>query len=487
MKRLPCLNLNFLRKFYAVRSTLVAVFVVSAVLQTLLACASLRGELLEGERPPGMPPASVQAVEMPLRVVPLPGNLDKTLVFNSNSPEIITEPGIVLSTLPAPQKRPATVFQNVPFSGEFSVFSHHIARDVHSGARRLHLGLLVHNRSARPVALKLTAGASYLSQPDALFKRLKPLLPDPRGEIFAGPGDRVAGELLRGRSPLKPRMWEVAPGTTELLLNLAIPTNVALPPPINGRTTQLHFRSDGPVYLSEVAVFAKRHAAGSFETPTKSDFMATLALRKRAGALEPAATPFSAAASAPRGFRYGRVGGVTRGATWYGDLSPDVMTLAPRQTIGFPLAAVYLNRLGTRQIQSAPLVSRYPETAFQGHGNYGVTYRLTLRLRNPSNRPRSYSLRLQQPGQVFTQGAEHIAVYKKPPDNAVTFRGLVRIDEDPEKGHLSRFTHIVLRKGQTLPPFETVGIPGRGERNLLISLIYPADATPPQLLTIQRI
>jgi hypothetical protein len=377
----------------------------------------------------------------------------------------------------------------VAFSGNFSVFSHHIARDTHPGARQLHLGLLAHNRGQAPVVLKLTAGASYLSQPDALFKRLRPLLFDPVGEIFAGPGDRVAGELLRGKSPLPPRKWILKPGETTLLLNLPIPTNVAIPPPVNGRTTQLYLHSNGPLHLSEIAAFADTTGTGDrFKAPTLAEFQSLLAQNQRAGVLEAAATPYSPDEPAPRGFRYGRVAGVTRGAYWHGDLSPLVKTLAAEETVGFPIAAVHLNRLGIRQVQSAPLQARYPDTAFQGHGNYGVTYRLTVRLQNSAKTPQAYRFALSQPTNITPQGPGHIATYKQPPETAVTFRGLLRVDEKGGKtAVVPRFTHVVLRKGQLPPSFETVAVPGGEERELVISLIYPADATPPQLLTIQRI
>jgi hypothetical protein len=313
-------------------------------------------------------------------------------------------------------------------------------------------------------------------------------LPDPIGKFFAGPGDRVAGEILRGLSPLEPREWSIPPGSNQLLLDFPIPTNVAFPPPINGRTTQLYMHSDAPIYLSEVAVFANGSSPSDFVSPSKEDFQSVLSKNARAGALEAPATPLIEGKEIKKGFRYGRVAGVTRGATWNSNLSSEVAPLAPGETVGFPISAVHLNRLGTQQVQSAPLTSRYPDSAYQGHGNYGVRYEMVLRLENPSPEPRAYALALSHPTQVTSQGAHHVASFRTPPDKAVTFRGLVRVDEWTGTRTLPpRFTHIVLRRGQTLPPFETLAIPAQGRRDLTISLIYPADATPPQLLTIQRI
>src|SRR3989338_221395 len=173
-------------------------------------CAALNQQA-PGDRPPGMPAtpgtgAKASAVpqtphEVPLTILPLPGGLDDTLVFNSNSPEIVTEAGITLSTLPAAGAAERAIHQDVAFTGNFSVFSHHIAKDASPGDRLLRLGLLAHNRGDQPINVMVREGASYLSQPEALFKPLEPLIPDPDGQVYAGPGDRVATALLPPPSP----------------------------------------------------------------------------------------------------------------------------------------------------------------------------------------------------------------------------------------------------------------------------------------------
>lgn len=440
-----------------------------------------------GARPPGMAGAQASAApqvatEVPMAIVPLPGTLDQTLVFNSNSPEIVAEEGITLSTLPGD---PAA-HQNVAFQGDFGVFSHHIAKDAEPGARLLHLGLLARNPGPKPVTFVLRGGASWRSQPDALFKPLDPIIADPAGIVYAGPGDRVATDLLHGRSTFAPRTWAIPPGGTALIYDLTIPTDVAIPPPINGRTTQLDATSNGPVHLAEVAVLVPRDAAGGYAPVAQADFERVLAAGKLAGPRDLAAVPFDPAGPPPKGFRYGRVAGVSVGDGWTGDLTPLVADLAPGGTVGVPVAGLYLNRLGTGQNQSAPMKSRYADTAYQAHGNYGVAYDLRVTLPNPDATSRTYLLGLSQPSKVVGDRPARAAVYLDPPSKPVFFRGPVRVRWQDERGPVDRYTHLVVRHGERPAPFETIEVPPGKPLEVWISLFYPADATPPQLLTIGR-
>ncbi|MEB3328493.1 MAG: DUF3370 family protein [Candidatus Sericytochromatia bacterium] len=448
----------------------------------LAGCAALR-QAADGERPPGWPRQARQPRAVPMRIAPLPGRLDGRLVFNSNNPEVVTEPGITLSTWLGP----AAGRLDQAFVGRFSVFSHHIARDVRPGARLLRLGLLAHNPLSRSVTLRLLQGASWLSQPDSPFVRLAPMLPDPAGAIWAGPGDRVATDMLHGRSPLAPTRWVLPPRSTRLLLDLPVPTDVAIPPPVNGRTTMLRLEASGRVHLSEVAAFAPPDGRGGFGPVSQAAFEALLSTGRRAGPAEPPATDYRPDQAAPAGFRYGRVGGVTAGEAWRGQLTRLVGALAEGQRLGVPISSVHLSRLGTARSQSAPMRVRYAEAAREGHGNYGVTYVLDLALHNPDPTPRAYALALSHPVRVEGKGTAQAAIYLAPPEASVTFRGAVRVDEPGSRGAPPRFTHLVLRRGQELPPFEVVGLAGKATRALRVTLVYPADATPPQLLTVQRL
>ena len=141
--------------------------------------------------------------------------------------------------------------------------------------------------------------------------------------------------------------------------------------------------------------------------------------------------------------------GVARGRRWLADLIAHVGELpAPGRRVGFAIATALANKLGTQQIQSAPLFSRYGDTAYAAHGNYGLTYELTLTLQNPTQKPTAYTLGLAQPLRVDGRGANARAIYVDPPRPQVMFRGPVALTVRGADGRRqSRFVHVVLPAG----------------------------------------
>lgn len=453
------------------------------VISFLVGCGALRHQPApeEVEVPPSqqVTPSPQVPVTIERSVLPLPGGLDETPVLNSNSPEIVQREGILVSTLPPRADIDGPAFLDYTFEGKFSYFSHHIAKDATPGERLLYIGLVATNLGDQPRTIVPFRGASYLSQPDAPFSPLAPIVPNPQGEVYAGPGDRVATELLVGKSNMPLEIFRLEPRKSTLLYQWPIPTDVAILPPINGRTTLADFESDGPVYLSEVAIFARRSETGAFLVPQLEDYEALIRQGQLAGEREAAATPFDPG-QPPRGgaFTYGRAAGVSLGSIWRGDV-----VSTEGEGVAYPLATTYLSRLGTGQVQSAPMVRRYPDTAYQAHGNYGVTYRLRLPLSNPDVLPRRFALSLSHP----MSATGRTVTYLEPPNRPVTFRGTVRLDWKDERGmDVTRLTHVTLQQGQQLPPFEVIEVPPQSRREVVLQLIYPADATPPQLLTIVR-
>jgi hypothetical protein len=84
----------------------------------------------------GAPVAQAPAeIVRPQEVRPLPGGLDTVPVFNSNSPELVLEPGILLSTFPPGGMAHPEAHLDYALSGRFDVFAHHVAR---APARRPH-------------------------------------------------------------------------------------------------------------------------------------------------------------------------------------------------------------------------------------------------------------------------------------------------------------------------------------------------------------
>ncbi len=133
------------------------------------------------------PPAPQEIVQIQ-EVRPLPGQLDNIPVFNSNSPELVLQEGILLSTFPPDGKRFPAAHLNFPFQGRFDIFAHHIARAPSpEDLRTLYQGVIVYNPGNKPVTLDILQAASYLSQPDAPFIELPSQVDNSNSNIYAGP------------------------------------------------------------------------------------------------------------------------------------------------------------------------------------------------------------------------------------------------------------------------------------------------------------
>jgi hypothetical protein len=202
-------------------------------------------------------PPQPEVYVVPQSVRPLPGELDAIPVFNSNSPELVQTPGILLSTFPPAGMQDPSAHLDYPLQGRFDVFAHHIARaPAPDDLRSLYLGILVHNPGTTPATLSVLQGASYLSQPDAPFIELPAQVNNQSGAVYAGPGSRVGSDILRGRRQAGlPFQLEIPPGESRMLLNEPIPVR-ELEPPLNGRSTLIRLFSDSPVYVASLAQYA---------------------------------------------------------------------------------------------------------------------------------------------------------------------------------------------------------------------------------------
>jgi len=217
---------------------------------------------LLGQTTPAMPPP--EEVVQPQEVRPLPGQLDTVPMFNSNSPELVLEEGILLSTFPPDGKKVPTAHLNFPFRGRFDVFAHHVAKaEPPENLRPLYLGIILYNPGSELVKVNILQAASYLSQPDAPFIELPSFSQNILGKVFAGPGDRAMSDILRGkRQEIFPAQIEIPPGQSRMLLNLPIPVQ-GLTPPLNGRSTLIRLWSNGTVYAASLAMFARVNPDGS--------------------------------------------------------------------------------------------------------------------------------------------------------------------------------------------------------------------------------
>lgn len=437
------------------------------------------------------PAPSPQEVFRPQEVRPLTGQLDSVLVFNSNSPELIQNEGILLSTFPPEDKSTPAAHLNIPFNGKFEIFAHHIAKPpAPEDLRTLYLGMLVHNPGSQPVTVDVLQAASYLSQPDAPFMDLPPVVDNPIGAVFAGPGSRAMDAVLRGlRQDQFPPQLVIPPGESRMVLNLPIPVKT-LTPPLNGRSTLMRLRSNAPVYLASLAMYAKPTAEGDERAPSVEEWQTLLETGGFAGPRDRTPTPPDQQKGA---IIYGRVAGVAQGAEWRSQLvdNPDnwsaegwYLTIPQRgQAMSYALSTLTGGRLGTGQDQTTPLIARYPDTAYRTHGNYAIQYSLTLPLRNTTEQPQTVTLAIQTP--IKQDQIKDGLRFFEPPQRQVFFRGTVRLRYNDDRNlPQTRYVHLVQRRGQQGEPLITLNLPPGDRRLVQVEFLYPPDATPPQVLTL---
>lgn len=436
-----------------------------------------------------MPPVSEpQEIVRPQEVRPLPGQLDTVPVFNSNSPERVTTEGILLSTFPPEGKQTPDAHLNFPFSGRFDVFAHHVYQAPSpEDLTSMYVGVMLYNPGDRPVTVDILQAASYLSQPDAPFITLPSSVDNPTGTVFAGPGSRVMGEILRGQRQADfPAQMVIEPGQYQMLMNLPISVRT-LEPPLNGRSTMMRLRSDGTVYAASMALRG-REVNGAEVAPTVEDWQAILETGELAGERDRTPTPIGQ----PGQIIYGRVAGVAQGSTWQAQLTdqPDRMELtipAAGEAFSYGLSTLVAGQLGTGQVQTAPLLVRYPDTAYQAHGNYGIEYNLSLPLHNPTNQTQTVTIALETPIKEDELSQNGLRFFDPLPDPTF-FRGTVRVRYNDDRGlPQTRYVHLVQRRGQQGDPLATITMPAGSRRLVEVAFLYPPDATPPQVLTIQTV
>ena len=467
-------------------------------------------------------PAEI-VIQQPVR--PLPGALDNVPVFNSNSPELVAEPGILLSTFPPAGMSSPEAHLDFAFSGRFDVFAHHVYKALDFDAEvpelldSLYVGVLMHNPSTEPVTVRVLSGASYLSQPDAPFIELPSFVPfSLLSPVFAGPGSRAMGDILQGkRQDIFSPVITVAPGESELLMNQPIPIR-ELDQPINGRSTLVKLESNGPVYLASLAQFSDLNENGEEIAPTLASWEQILREGNLAGPRDRAPSPLPLAEGET--LIYGRVAGVSEGARWQtvltdaalndeapnddapndeapnseitnGELPTEGQSFqqltipAAGEAFSYGISLLVGGTMGTGQVQSAPMLARYPDTAYQAHGNYGVRYSLTLPLYNSTNSPQEVSVALQTAIKEDELSADGLRFFAEEAPQTF-FRGPVQVRYRRDDGFPEiRNVHLVQKRGQQSDPLAAMTLAPQETRTVKVDLLYPADSTPPQVLTVE--
>lgn len=471
---------------------------------------------------------SGREILQPQDIRPLPGGLDSVPVFNSNSPEAIREPGILLSTFPPQGKLNPSAHLNYPLQGRFDVFAHHIAKtDKPDTTPTLYNGILIYNPSAsKTISISVLKAGSFLSNPEAPYVELPSFLENPLGRIFSGPGSRLTDALLRSnRLPHWPSRIYLPPKSSQMLMNLPTPvprpafsrlsvfptSRITLPTilqqkfsvgrnipskPIllnsaassNTRSTMLQLYSDAPVYMAYLAMYAAVAPNGIEGVPQKSDWE-NLVVNGRL--VQPRDLPPSLTDSETNQFFYGRGAGISRGSQWQAKItdtprSKRLTIPVAGEAFSYGLSTLPRGTFGTGQIQSAPMLVRYPDTAWMSHGNYGVHYEVSLPLYNPSETEQKVAVSIQTPLKQnrWNKGLRFLNTLP----NQVFFRGTVRVRYKDDSGTPQlRYYHLNQRQGQQGEPLAVVTLSGKENRLISLDYLYPPDATPPQALTIQTL
>ncbi|MBE9141722.1 DUF3370 domain-containing protein [Planktothrix mougeotii] len=428
-------------------------------------------------------------------VRPLPGKLDEVLMFNSNSPEWIKQEGILLSTFPGGWRGDPEAHLEYRLTGEFEVFAHHFTHTP-PDLKTLYLGLIVHNPDAEPVTVEVLTAASYLLEPDAPFKEKPAISDNTKGEIYSGPGIRAVDDVLREKRQSEfPETLELGPGESQMLMNLPIPVK-GLDRPVNGRSTFMRLKVRGQtddsapasIYMASLALFAKMHPDGKERAPTLEEWQQLLDNGTLAQPRDQIPTPPEQTGGQ---LIYSRVAGVQEGAKWDADIvdeGKDFLTIPDRgKGISFPISTVRAGTLGTKQVQAAPLIVRYPDTAYESHGNYGVHYDLHLPLLNATDETQRVTITLETPFKEENLSKNGL-IFRQPPLNFPFFRGTIRLRyEDEQEKTVIKYLHLWHRRGQIVDPLVKLKLNPQSSRFVRVDFRYPPDATPPQVLTIKTL
>lgn len=440
--------------------------------------------IAQDNTPAPKPTPKIIVQDHPVR--PLPGQLDSIPMFNSNSPEWLKNEGILLSTFPPYRKSSPQAHLNFPFQGRFDLFVHHQTINP-PNLQTFYLGVILHNPSSRSVTVDLLQAASYLTQ-DSPYIKLPNYVENPKNTVYAGPGDRAVHDVLQGKRQADfPSLIIIPPRQSRMLVNLPMPVR-DVEKKQNGRSILMRVRSSGKVYAASLAMFAKVSSDGTERAPNLKEWQALV----NTGSL---ATPRDKVPTPPEQIGgqliYSRVAGVSQGSRWNAVLvdppnANDFTIPQPGFARSYAIATLRGGTLGTNQNQSAKMLVRYPDTAYESHGNYAVEYNINLPLKNPTKQTQTVSLTLSTPlkEERLSRGG---LIFRNPSFGFPWFRGSVRLRYKNDEGQqVTRYVHLWQPMGQVLEPLVKLKIKAGDRTNVQLDFIYPPDSTPPQVLTIKN-
>jgi len=449
--------------------------------------------------------APPQTYSLDYDIRPLKGKLDHIPVLNSNSPEIVPGEGILLSTLDPIETRHPEAHLKYAVKGPFAIFFHHINKQEDRAARKvLTVNMIVYNPGFSKATLTVNSLASYVSQPDAPVYPIKPLTDDDEGKVYAGQGDRVCSDYVRGRALLDaPVTINVAPRSYALVTELPIKVYGPVST-LNGRTFYAYAQASKPLQFALLATFEGEHderednsiwhpqpalenlrtTSGGIESRHER-LTALIKMADTQGLAGPregdkkAPTPLHSKQS----IVYGRVSGVQIGANY---LASRTITIEPEESrsVAYPISSVAQGTMGTGEVQAAPLTKRYSTSAYAAHGNYCVRYQVDLKLVNHCKQSRLVEIALSTP--LKTDKKKTTLEYYKEENKRVFFRGVVKVSQGDGRGNFysAHYYHLVSHRGEKLPPFVKYELEAGANKQVRIELFYTPDATPPQMLTV---
>lgn len=432
--------------------------------------------------------AQTYLMTYPYEVQPLPGGLNNTLVVNSNSPEVIKSEGILMSTFPKEDKAYKDAHLDLPLQGNFEIFTHHIATERETGDyTNVYQCLLIQNASDKEITLDIKSSAAYATGPDASFIKLPDYIRNDEGKIFAGPGDRVSQDILREKTiqSYADSFITIPPNDFYILLNDKIP--ISRFARSNGKTTLFKIESSGPVYVADLAMYEKPYSPfSSGVKPELRDWLNILQNGRLADKRDYIPTPLDRPYLGT--FYYSRVAGVSVGSEWKAKIiNENNYFKVPDKDkgIAYALNTVHNNTYGTKQVQSGYMTRRYNDTAYQSHANYGVTYDIEIPLYNGNKESTSVAISFDSPLRTQNDRYEKVLTYYDEPPEKITFRGDFRVRYKSYLGiDKEKYIHVVQRFGQMGLPLVSLFMEPGDRRTVRITYVYPADCTPPHVLTI---
>lgn len=464
----------------------------ATALSLLSACASTLPQIPDEQ--------ALQSKKSPLKtehsaqLMPLPGTFNHIPVFYSNRPELLKTPGEILNS--------ADLSGESELKGSFSVFAHHVVETAPFDFSGFRLGLLVRPAAKKTVTLNLHKAFIARTQPDAPFISTPSVwVQSKTDKMISGPGDAMAWARLHDQNnyPKDALLARTLPAVFTfnqeiLVADIEVPTfplGLGIIGERNAMSAWLDMSSTAPVEMRWVAL--KTSASGNASV---TDYQS--AAQAKAGPAELPATVYDPKAKPPSGvFRFGRVAGIAQGTEWKGEytLSDEAIeSLQQGKRLAWPVATTYL-KAWAGQNQSAPLLARDIHSAVESHGNYGLAYRMTYTLSNPTQSPLKLDWRWTQPTAVTPQNTlTNTLTYA--PQSQIVFRGSIRVEEqcqnqdgltkmDADPPDIKVY-HLQTQQGHWHMPFyEQNLLPGHQCR-LLFEWVYPPDAIPPQVLSVEK-